>query len=53
MSAAQWLALLAVLDTHPNCPPNIKATVTAQWQQARAQEPPPTQDRDQEQPPWQ
>ena len=48
MSAAQWLAVLAVLDTHPNCPPGIKATVTAQWQQARADQPPPPTDTEEE-----
>ena len=45
MSAAQWLAVLAVLDAHLPRNHPLTAAVQAQWQQARAREPKPAEER--------
>lgn len=41
-TAADLLALLAILDTHPNVNPALVAKVEGAWQTARAAEAPPT-----------
>ena len=51
MTAAQWLAVLAIPEAHlPHTHPLI---ATAQWRQARTdQPPPPTEDQGTEPPTW-
>ena len=41
LSAAQWLIILTLLDTHPRpAPPNLITDITREWQAQRDREQP-------------